>query len=114
MIVKILSQGITADTKNSVGDALQKFFDEDIYTSVTILSAFASAATVERFAPLIEAAKATYPSINLIVGVDQKGTPKEALEAILTLDINAFVFHQKERPIFHPKIYRRASFSYPS
>lgn len=39
------------------------------------------------------------------MGIDQEGTSKEALEEILALGIDSYIFYQAEAPIFHPKIY---------
>jgi hypothetical protein len=43
--------------------------------------------------------------VNVIVGIDQQGTSREALEELLNWNVNCFVFHQNEKAIFHPKIY---------
>uniref|UniRef100_UPI0023F0664B phospholipase D family protein n=1 Tax=Flavobacterium filum TaxID=370974 RepID=UPI0023F0664B len=41
----------------------------------------------------------------IVIGVDQKGTSKEALEELLALNIASYVFYQPSISIFHPKIY---------
>lgn len=105
MVRTVLSQGITADTDNSVGTALIKLLSSKQYHTFTAVSAFASEAGINGLSQYIEAAKSAYKALNLIVGVDQKGTSKEALEAILGLGINSRVFYQTGFSIFHPKIY---------
>ncbi len=55
--------------------------------------------------PHIEAAKTRGLTISFIVGVDQKATSKEALEALSKLGINAQIFYQLGGSIFHPKVY---------
>ncbi|MFM7857310.1 MAG: phospholipase D family protein, partial [Flammeovirgaceae bacterium] len=69
------------------------------------ISAFASVAGVNLLSGYITGARDRYASLNLIVGVDQEGTSREALTQILGLDLNSYVFYQNEPPIFHPKIY---------
>lgn len=43
--------------------------------------------------------------LKIFVGIDQKGTSKEALEALLKLKIDTRIYHTTSRIIFHPKIY---------
>lgn len=105
MLVTPLSQGITPDITNSTGEALIKFLNDPEYHTFTGLTAFVSVAGVNGLAPHIEAAKERGLTINFIVGVDQKATSKEALEAISSLGINAQIFHQLGGSIFHPKVY---------
>lgn len=105
MLITTLSQGITTDITNSTGEALIRFFNDAEYHTFTGLSAFVSVAGVNGLAPHIEAAKTRGLTINFIVGVDQKATSKEALEAISSLGINARIFHQLGGSIFHPKVY---------
>jgi HKD family nuclease len=105
MLITPLSQGITTDITNSTGEALIRFFNDTEYHTFTGMSAFASVAGINGLAPHIEAAKQRGQTINFIVGVDQKATSKEALEAMASLGINSFIFHQLGGSIFHPKVY---------
>lgn len=105
MNVSILSQGITTETNKSVGTTLIKLLSDDEFHSFTGISAFASVSGVAILAPYIEAAKLRAVKLRLIVGVDQQATSKEALEAIMSLGIEAYVFYQTSYSIFHPKIY---------
>ena len=105
MLITTLSQGITPDITNSTGEALIRFFKDTEYQTFTGMSAFASVAGISGLASHIEAAKQRGQTINFIVGVDQKSTSKEALEAIIGLGINSFIFHQLGGSIFHPKVY---------
>jgi HKD family nuclease len=105
MNITLLGQGFEAASENSVGKQLIKFFaDKDFHTFIGI-SAFASQAGVNGLSKHIAAAKKHLNIITIVTGVDQKGTSKEALEALLNLKINAFVFYQPSFTIFHPKIY---------
>lgn len=105
MTTNILSQGLTTETENSVGATLIKCLKSENYKSFIFISAFASEAGINGLSEHIEEAKKTYESLNIIVGVDQKGTSKEALDALSKLGINAFIFYQPNFSIFHPKIY---------
>ena len=105
MTITILSQGLTADTENSVGAALIKCISSDDYNSFTFISAFVSEAGITGLAHHINQAREKYVSLNVVVGVDQRATSKEALEVLLSLNINAHIFNQPGQNIFHPKIY---------
>lgn len=104
MKVTFLGQGFTPNTDGSVSTYIEKFFSENKYHSFIGISAFASEAGIYGLSNCILSTD-TLKNINLIVGIDQEGTPKEALEEILNLNINSYIFYQKEAPIFHPKIY---------
>ncbi len=104
MKVTFLGQGFTEESPNSIGVYINKYLADDSFSNFYGISAFASPLGI-KLLDSIELAKKSYSAINLIVGVDQNGTSKEALEEILKLDVNSYVFYQKEAPIFHPKIY---------
>lgn len=105
MNVKLIGQGYEATSADSLGNYLIKFFGDRGFHTFTGLSAFASQAGIRGLSKYIKTAKKHLTIINIVTGVDQKGTSKEALEELLSLDINAFVFHQPSISIFHPKIY---------
>ena len=105
MEITLLGQGYEAESKKSVGKKLIEFLEQKDFHTFTGISAFASQAGITGLAKHIATAKKHFGNLNIIVGVDQKGTSKEALEALLNLKINAFVFYQPSFTIFHPKIY---------
>jgi len=105
MNVSFLGQGFEPESINSVGNTLIRLFQEDRYHSFCGISAFASVSAINIISTCINEANPTFQNFTLIVGIDQEGTAKEALESINQLDINSYVFYQKESPIFHPKIY---------
>ncbi len=104
MKVTFLGQGFTQESPDSVGVYINKLLADDAYTSFFCIAAFASPLGI-KLLDSFEQAKQFYTEINIIVGVDQNGTSQEALEEIIKLDVNSFVFYQRESPIFHPKIY---------
>ena len=105
MTITFLGQGYEVNSVNAVGNHLVKYLGQTNFHSFTGVSAFASEAGVFGLSAHIQAARPNFQNLNLIVGVDQGGTSKEALEEILNLNINSYLFYQAESPIFHPKIY---------
>ena len=105
MNITLLGQGYEPISNNSVGKYLIKFLADKDFRSFAGISAFASQAGVNGLSKHIAAAKKHLNIITIVTGVDQKGTSQEALEALLNLKINAFVFYQPSYAIFHPKIY---------
>lgn len=105
MRTTFLGQGYEDQSLNAVGNYLMNYLELSCFDSFTGISAFASESGVYGLSHFLNVAKRTFTHLNLIVGVDLEGTSKEALEEILALNINSYIFYQKEQPIFHPKIY---------
>jgi len=105
MKISFLGQGFESESKDSVGNIIIKLFKESKFSSFTGISAFASEAGVVGLSECIKSGKEFFETLNLIVGIDQEGTSKQALKEINELEINSYIFYQRESPIFHPKIY---------
>lgn len=105
MNTTIIGQGYNLEEDSSVGKELIELFKSDIYDSFTCLVAFASYSGVSALTPYILKAKGTGGSIKVILGVDQKGTSKEALEEVLLWGVDAKIYHADSSNIFHPKVY---------
>ncbi len=105
MKITFLGQGFLPDTNSPVGEYLMSFLLEDEFHSFFGFSAFASEAGIVGLSDHFQRANERFEHLSLVVGVDLEGTSKEALVAILALDINSFVFYQPASPIFHPKIF---------
>lgn len=105
MNITLLGQGFEATSQNSVGNKLIKFFADKDFHTFTGISAFASQAGIRGLSKHIKTAKKHLNIITIVTGVDQKGTSKEALEELLALNIDAYVFYQPSITIFHPKVY---------
>lgn len=105
MKITLLSQGLYGISNDAVGFHLMKYFQKKEFHSFTGFSAFASEAGIYGLSEYFEIAKKSFKNLILIVGIDQNGTSKEALEEILALNIRSYIFYQREAPIFHPKIY---------
>ena len=105
MLIKYLGQGFEPESNDSVGNYLKRFIDDQTYSSIFIISAFASASAVKLLSQWIDASNRQKSNYSIVVGIDQEGTSKSALEELVNLQVNSYVFFQKESPIFHPKIY---------
>lgn len=101
----IIGQGYNLKEDSSVGKELVKQFESKIYDSFTCLVAFASYGGVSALTKYIEEGKAKGMKIKVVLGIDQKGTSKEALEEVLAWGVDARIFHTNSRNIFHPKVY---------
>ena len=101
----LIGQGYNLQQNTSVAEELIKQFESRRYTSFTCLVAFASRGGVSALTPYIRKAKNKGMQIKVILGIDQKGTSKEALEEVLLWDVNAKIYHTDSINIFHPKIY---------
>ncbi|MFI5137762.1 MAG: phospholipase D-like domain-containing protein [Sphingobacteriales bacterium] len=105
MKTTFLGQGFEPASINAVGHHLIGCLNSKEFHSFTGLSAFASEAGIFGLSKHIELAKKNFRNLTLVVGIDQEGTSEEALKEILNLNIDSYIFYQKESPIFHPKIY---------
>lgn len=101
----IIGQGYNLAENSSVGKELVELFQSHRFTSFTCLVAFASYGGVSALRQEILNAKTNNVNIKVVLGVDQKGTSKEALEEVLSWDVNACIYHTNDFNIFHPKIY---------
>ncbi len=103
MNISLSIQGLGHHTP-PIGDlVLQSLADSDYHT-FTCCVAFVGLSGINGIYNAINTSKAHIHTFNIIVGVDQKSTSKEALERLLSLGINAKVYRAPPRT-FHPKIY---------
>jgi HKD family nuclease len=105
MKIKLLTSGLDDTVSNSVGALLHESLSSDEYNSFVAISAFVSKAAIDGLEEKLLRVKNSYDLIQFIVGVDQKVTTKEALEAILSLEVSSFIFYHTGSTIFHPKVY---------
>lgn len=105
MTIKFLGQGYEAASEDAVGKYLARFFADKQFHSFFGITAFTSVAGVELLDSCMKKGS-HFKNISLITGVDQKGTSKEALQALLERGISSYVFFvPPPSPIFHPKLY---------
>lgn len=105
MKTTFLVQGFENSSPDATGRHLIDLLQDTNFTIFTGVTAFASVSAVLGIAPHIQAAKAHLQQISLIVGIDQEATSKEALKALMTLQVSTHMFYQKEQIIFHPKFF---------
>lgn len=108
MVVDFIAQNFNPAVQESIGATLLKAFTSGDFNSFLGVSAFASVSGATGFLAAVSGARPTLATIRLIVGVDQKGTSREALAELLKLAHlggQAYVFYQSGRAIFHPKFY---------
>lgn len=101
----IIGQGYNLKEDTSVGKELIEQFESNRYKSFTCLVAFASYSGISALTPYIKKAKEKGVQIKVILGVDQKGTSKEALEEVLSWEVDSKIYHTQSVTIFHPKVY---------
>jgi len=105
MNTTIIGQGYNLKEDTSVGKELIELFKSDIYNAFTCLVAFASYGGISALTPYILKAKEKGVVIKIILGVDQKGTSKEALEEVFSWGVDSKIYHTDTSTIFHPKVY---------
>jgi HKD family nuclease len=101
----IIGQGYNIKEETSVGKELIKQFESKRYDSFTCLVAFASYGGVSALTEYIKEGKEKGMKIKVILGIDQKATSKEALEEVLSWDVDSRIYHTSSNNIFHPKVY---------
>lgn len=101
----IIGQGYNLAENTSVAEELINLFQSQRYKSFTCLVAFASYPGVSALREEILASKASGVKIKIILGIDQKGTSKEALDEVFSWGVDASIYHTQDFNIFHPKIY---------
>lgn len=101
----IIGQGYNIEADSSVAKELIKLFESNRYDSFTCLVAFASYGGVSALTRYIKSGKERGMNIKVILGIDQQGTSKEALEEVLSWGVDAKIYHTDSRNIFHPKVY---------
>lgn len=101
----IIGQGYNLEEDSSVGKELIKQFESKIYDNFTCLVAFASYGGVTALTKYVKEGKENGMIIKVVLGVDQKATSKEALEEVLTWEVDARIYHTSSNNIFHPKVY---------
>lgn len=89
----IIGQGYNIEEDTSVGKELIKQFESKRYDCFTCLVAFASYGGVSALTKYIWEGKEDGMNIKVILGIDQKGTSKEALEEVLSWGVKSYIYH---------------------
>lgn len=106
MDIKFLGQGLVEQDRY-VGDIILESFKDERYDNFICLVAFATEAGLNRIIQDYNSFTTKKGNKStLYIGVDQGGTPKDALELLLTMGHEVFVYYNSNNSvIFHPKIY---------
>lgn len=105
MIVNFIGQGLVPSDNESVGDYICSSLKDDLFDKCVFISAFASFSGLEKIRPFLEQAKEKNKTIVFYIGVDDKGTSKEALKFLIDNNFETYIFHTCSNFIFHPKLY---------
>ena len=105
METTIIGQGYNLDANTSVAQELIRQFKSGRFKSFTCMVAFASQGGISALTEYILDAKSKGMNIRVVLGIDQNGTSKEALEEVLSWGVEAYVYHTDSKNIFHPKVY---------
>ena len=100
MDTKIIGQGYNLDADTSVAKELIEQFNSKRFDSFTFLVAFASYGGISALTPYIMAEKERGVRVKVILGIDQKGTSKEALEEVLSWGVESKIYHTQSVNIF--------------
>jgi len=104
MRIEFIGQGIDFNENETLGNHICSALKENSFSKITFFVAFLRKPGLDYLIPFIEKAKQENREITIYVGIDEKITSKEALEKLLELDIETYIYYSKKF-IYHPKIY---------
>lgn len=104
MITEFIGQGLTDESEDTLGNYLCSSLKEEVFTEVTFFVAFMRSQSLNELKPFIQKAKSEGRNLTFFVGIDEKITSKEALEMLLDLEIEAYIYNSNSY-IYHPKVY---------
>ncbi|MCL7763774.1 phospholipase D family protein [Polaribacter sp. Z014] len=106
MKTTFLGHGLDSGNKNNVGKQLAISFESKDYKKFNGFVAFASISGVKMLQKYIDKAKLNYDQIRFYIGVDNRGTSKEALESLLNQNIETYIYRDKRDFVtYHPKLF---------
>ncbi|HYQ56362.1 MAG TPA: Helicase associated domain protein, partial [Draconibacterium sp.] len=104
MIVEFIGQGLYENDSENTGNHICSAIKDSAFTKITVFVAFMRKPGLNYLKPFIEKAISEGREITFYVGIDECITSKEALELLLSLNIETYIF-SSERYIYHPKVY---------
>ncbi|MBS2099515.1 Helicase associated domain protein [Carboxylicivirga linearis] len=104
MIVEFIGQGIQQDENDTAGNYICSSFKEDLFTEITVFVAFVRRTGLNSLKPFIKKAISENRAVRFFVGIDEKVTSKEALELLLELGVETYIYSSPNY-IYHPKVY---------
>lgn len=75
------------------------------FASLRIAVAFAKSTGVLRIADGLKLFRDNGGDIEVVVGIERKGTSQQALQLLMDLCTRVIIFHNEGAPTFHPKLY---------
>lgn len=89
-----------------LGIQLIKELENDKYTNLTIMVAYAKLSGVNRISPYLEKFREKGGIIRCVIGIDQQNTTYDALSHLLKLSHEVYIFHSESvSQTFHVKCY---------
>ncbi|MFK5982845.1 MAG: Helicase associated domain protein [Flavobacteriaceae bacterium] len=104
MIVEFLGQGLHLEDDETCGNHVCSAIKNNSFTQITIFVAFLRKPGLDYLKPFIKRAREENRNVTFYVGIDERVTSQEALELLLELDTETYVYYS-ESYIYHPKIY---------
>lgn len=105
MQVTFLGHGLENNQYN-VGKQLVNSFENKYFDNFIGFVAFVALTGVDKILPSIKVSKEKFKTLKFYVGVDNKGTSKEALEKLLGNEVETYIYHRDEEYItYHPKLF---------
>jgi len=105
MEIRFIGQGYNLEKNTSVANEIIQALNSQDFNSFKGLIAFASYGGTSALTEHIMTAKGHLRNFKIVVGIDNFVTSKEALEEILSWDVESYIYHSNSVNIFHPKIY---------
>ena len=108
MKIEFLGHGIFEEQDNTVGNYLHKSFKDKNFDSFKCFVAYTTLSGLSIFIDELEKVKHKYKNIEFYLGVDDKGTSREALLELLEKEIDTYIYYnptKRTRAIYHPKLY---------
>ena len=108
MKIEFLGHGIFEEQDNTVGNYLHKSFKDKNFNTFKCFVAYTTLSGLSIFMDELEKVKHKYKKIEFYLGVDDKGTSREALLELLEKEIDTYIYYnptKRTRAIYHPKLY---------
>lgn len=106
MKATFLGHGLNSENPYNVGKQLAKSFDSKHFDSYIGFVAFAATSGIYTILKKVNNAKERYKNLRFYIGVDNKGTSKEALELLVKEDIETYIYYRDSTYVtYHPKLF---------
>jgi HKD family nuclease len=108
MKFEFLGHGLFDEYGTTVGNYLHKSFKDENFDTFQCFVAFTTLSGLSVFIDELEKVKTRYKKIEFYLGIDDKGTSREALLELLNKNIETYIYYNptiRTRAIYHPKLY---------